>query len=174
MKSSGSIREFPSGSVREIYKQHPIIDNIKVSNLGNIVNLRKNKLYKQWNNKFGYKMISISNKSKNKHYTVHRLVLETFLGNSNLVINHIDCDKTNNCLNNLEYVTQSYNVKYAYKKGKKLPPQKGKISFEVAIEIREKSKHGINQRILSKEYNISPQSINDIVKERTWVNNYAK
>lgn len=67
----------------------------------------------------GYIRVTLtSNKVKRKH-RVHRLVAEQFLPNPNNLpqVNHIDGDKTNNHINNLEWCTQSENIQHAYKTG---------------------------------------------------------
>ena len=53
------------------------------------------------------------------HKYVHRIIWETFNGEipDGYVIDHIDCDKLNNSLSNLQLVTQSENCKLAYKRG---------------------------------------------------------
>ena len=48
-----------------------------------------------------------------KHVLVHRIVAMTFLGNSKLLVNHKDCDKTNNRIENLEFVTHQQNMDHA-------------------------------------------------------------
>lgn len=51
---------------------------------------------------------------KFRHLRAHRLVIAAFKGeNPAMVVNHIDGNKTNNCLENLEYVTQKENVRHA-------------------------------------------------------------
>ncbi len=50
---------------------------------------------------------------------VHRLIMEVFKGKSDLTVDHIDGNKMNNSLDNLEYVTLSENIKRAYSKGLK-------------------------------------------------------
>lgn len=51
------------------------------------------------------------NKEKKKTIKVHKLVANAFLGKSNLQVDHIDGNKLNNKLNNLEYVTPKENIK---------------------------------------------------------------
>lgn len=58
---------------------------------------------------------------KNKHYTtrVHRLVAEAFIPNPDGLrcIDHIDCDKTNNRVDNLRWCTHAENTRYAKENG---------------------------------------------------------
>lgn len=65
----------------------------------------------------GYVYVCLCKNNKPKGYRVHRLVMAAFYGASNLQVNHIDGDKRNNCLDNLEYCTQSENMLHAYKTG---------------------------------------------------------
>lgn len=65
----------------------------------------------------GYCHVTLSKNGKRKAFIVHRLVLLTFKGPSDLQTNHIDCDKKNNRIENLEYVTCLENIRHAYKNG---------------------------------------------------------
>lgn len=62
----------------------------------------------------GYYGIRLSKNNKKKTYSVHRLVALAFIPNpDNLpVINHKDETHTNNCVSNLEWCTQKYNMNY--------------------------------------------------------------
>lgn len=64
----------------------------------------------------GYEYYKLSNGSKLKNYTIHKLVASTFIGlvQDNMQVNHIDGNKLNNNLLNLEYVTPSENIHHAY------------------------------------------------------------
>lgn len=66
----------------------------------------------------GYKIISLSKNGKEKKYSIHRLVAQAFLPNPNNlpVVNHKDENKLNNNVENLEWCTQEYNVKYSLSK----------------------------------------------------------
>ena len=89
----------------------------KVSNYGRVISLH-NKPYIRLmifhitNN--GYYRLNLFNNSIRKHYFIHRLVAEAFIPNINNYpcINHIDENKLNNNINNLEWCTVKYNNNY--------------------------------------------------------------
>lgn len=89
----------------EIWKDIKGFESIyQISNSGQIRN--KDFIMKQNIDKHGYKYICLSKNGTQKKYKVHRLVLEAFIGDgTNLVCNHIDKDRCNNNLSNLEWVT---------------------------------------------------------------------
>ena len=68
---------------------------------------------KTWN---GYMIVYLSIGKKYQWFTVHRLVAETFIPNpQNLSdVNHINGNKLDNRMVNLEWCTRSYNVKHSY------------------------------------------------------------
>lgn len=65
----------------------------------------------------GYKFVCLSAKSSLKYLHVHRLVAVAFIPNlkNKLFVNHIDCDKSNNKVTNLEWVTAKENSSHARK-----------------------------------------------------------
>ena len=62
----------------------------------------------------GYRKIGLTKNGKQTTYQVHRLVALCFLPNSQgfPCVNHLDEDKTNNCVDNLEWCSHKYNVNY--------------------------------------------------------------
>lgn len=86
-----------------------------VGNQGTIKNL-KGKEICQWVDNVGYKQVKLFKDGKAYYRRVHRLVAEAFTPNPNNLpqVNHIDGDKTNNTMENLEWITNSQNTKHGY------------------------------------------------------------
>lgn len=82
--------------------------NVYVSTLGNVRDCRKVTIRPKVTST-GYMSINVGIRT----IYLHRLVMETFKGHSNLTIDHIDSNKRNNSLKNLEYVTQETNLQRA-------------------------------------------------------------
>lgn len=85
--------------------------NYEVSNQGNVRNKNTKRVLKPAISNKGYYLVALSDKGKSHTYTIHKLVMEHFnrCAFDREVINHIDCNKLNNNINNLEYVTQKEN-----------------------------------------------------------------
>lgn len=83
----------------------------------------------------GYLVVSLSKENKHKNYKIHRLVAETFIPNPNNYpqVNHIDGDKHNNNINNLEWCSCKQNIKHAWENGLNYVSEKHK---KVASEIQ--------------------------------------
>ena len=64
----------------------------------------------------GYKIVTLSTNGTCISYSVHRLVLSTFIANVNNLpeINHKDTNKLNNRLDNLEWCTKAYNILHSW------------------------------------------------------------
>lgn len=93
----------------------------QVSNMGRVKSLNykytgKAKILRPVkNNRCGYLFVNLCKNGNRKNYTVHRLILMTFSPVDNmdeLDINHIDEDKTNNNLLNLEWGTHKENINH--------------------------------------------------------------
>lgn len=98
--------------------------NYEVSNTGLVRNKETKKLLKIHKNHLGYEFVGLSNKGRVRKHRVHRLVAFAFLENpeNKPNINHLDSNPSNNHVDNLQWCTQSENIKYAYDYGFKKPP----------------------------------------------------
>lgn len=87
--------------------------------------IRKGKILKQSINTYGYPCVGITFiGEKRKVVPVHRLIALTFLPKpteNQTQVNHIDGNKLNNSVSNLEWCTASENLKHAYKMGLNKP-----------------------------------------------------
>jgi hypothetical protein len=70
-------------------------------------------------NRDGYLFVTLSKNGQVQNLYVHRIVAETYISNpdNKPQVNHIDGDKKNNSVDNLEWVSVSENTKHAYKNG---------------------------------------------------------
>lgn len=91
----------------------------QVSNLGRVKGLKRNKILKPGKDKDGYLYVTLYNMYKLKGQKVHRLVAQTFILNpeNKPQVNHIDGNKQNNIVNNLEWCTRLENIEHAWKTG---------------------------------------------------------
>lgn len=77
-----------------------------------------------------YLFVYLNKNHKSKYHAVHRLVAQAFIPNleNKPQVNHIDGNKTNNAVSNLEWVTQSENMLHAYRIGLEKSP-KGRHNY---------------------------------------------
>lgn len=153
-----------------------------VNKLNGIFYMRKGKLCVQSKSNLGYMTVgfTVNNKKVNKY--VHRLVAEAFITNMNDYpqVNHIDCDKTNNRMYNLEWCTNSQNHIHASKNGlNKLHlhrvaysgEENGRalLTKEQVLEIKQKYiPYKYSAKKLSKDYNVSESCITHILNNTSW------
>lgn len=91
----------------------------QVSNLGKVKSLNyshtgKEKILKYKKNRYGYLTVNLCSNGKLKMFSIHRLVAQSFIPNTNNLpeVNHKDENKENNCVENLEWSTRKYNLCY--------------------------------------------------------------
>lgn len=140
------------------------VDVYEISNFGNIRSLErvcnnrllKAKPLKQSICSAGYKTILLSNNGIKKRYLVHRLVMSCFYGSSKLTVNHIDGNKLNNHIDNLEYLTQRENSNHYYKNKthniRKTSSNKYRVEIRVNGKVKSFGTHD-NIKIAIKERN---------------------
>lgn len=94
-------------------------ENYEISNTGKVRNKKTKRILKPAISNKGYYLVALSNKCKSHTYTIHKLVMQHFdrCAFDYEVINHIDGNKLNNNINNLEYITQKDNCIKAWQQG---------------------------------------------------------
>ena len=122
----------------------PIADGAySVSSTGLVRNNSTGRITAGWS-KSGYRKTRVTINGQRRTVRIHRLVLETFVGPGNgMEPNHKDGVKSNNRLDNLEWLTHSENQKHAYAiglqkrlSGKSNPMFGKKLSVEARRKIR--------------------------------------
>lgn len=89
-------------------------ENYQISNLGRVKSAKRGTIRKLQTDKNGYKFIVLRKNNKHKLLLIHRLVATAFLPNPHnyLFINHLDENKSNNSVENLQWCSFSYNINY--------------------------------------------------------------
>ncbi|WP_296936504.1 NUMOD4 motif-containing HNH endonuclease [uncultured Marinobacter sp.] len=104
-------------------------DRFLISNYGRVFGKASKKILVLGTNKNGYKVLSTrigGRKGEYKCFRVHRLVAEAFLDNPDNLrqVNHIDGNKINNRVENLEWISNQGNIRHALDIGL-ITPRKG-------------------------------------------------
>ena len=100
--------------MKEIWKSVPGYEGLyKISSKGNLLSLRNNKLLHP-SKEHGYLKTSLRKDGKQRKFSIHQLIAMAFLGHtpckSKLVVDHINEDKSDNRVENLQIITNKENV----------------------------------------------------------------
>ena len=171
--------------VNELWKICSNYPTIEVSNLGNCRRTKdKNKKY-LYVSKQGYYVTEVKVKGKRKLLKLHRLVAEAFLNPPEkelieecsrshwgvVCVNHIDGNKLNNNVYNLEWCTDKVNSDHAWSTG--LCKHKGsshidsKFTDDQIIEVRDRAKTE-RQIDLAREFGVCTATMNQIIHRKTY------
>lgn len=146
----------------------------QVSNQGRVKSIRSNKIHKKRLTHDGYVKATLTVNYKSKDFRVHRLVAEHFIPNpeSKETVNHIDGNKENNNMDNLEWATRSEQNLHSYKLGLKqrmvgASNPCAKLTDEQVKEIRSlyvKGSKEFGTVALGRRYNVHAGVIEKVVK----------
>lgn len=133
----------------------------KVKNKNNVDKNIKERIMKKQLADMGYYKIGLSdyNGVKKNHY-IHRLVLSAFLYDSDKVVNHRDGIKTNNRLENLEYVTHKENLIHAYETGLRMSAAR-----KYEKQIIEEYQKGKTQRDIQKKFKMCSRTLRKLLND---------
>jgi len=157
----------------------------QISNLGNVkslsriinnggreTNIKERVLKTKLNH--GYKRVCLNRDSINKDYSIHRLIAISFIPNNENKphVNHIDGNKLNNSISNLEWCTHAENMNHAFRIGlinNTGQNQTNSILNEGKVkEIKELLKSGLSQYKIGLMYGVSRGAVLGIHLKNTW------
>ncbi|HDP5827287.1 TPA: HNH endonuclease [Staphylococcus aureus] len=157
--------------MKEEWRDIPNYEGLyQVSNLGRVKSLArktnqtnknrhiKEKILRQRKQKYGYTEVTLRKNNKRVHHRVHRLVMLAFTGSSELPVNHIDGDKSNNIVSNLEYCTYQENTIHYYSNN-----DKPKIDF-YSEDIIKMYLNGNSINEISRHYPYHSRTVKSLLK----------
>lgn len=147
-----------------------------VTTTGRVYSTKSKKFLKPVTSNRGYNFVTLFNDYGKQMCYIHQLVANTYLENpkNKPAVNHIDGDKLNNNLENLEFVTYSENIQHAYKLGLKSQKKgedahRSKLTDDIVREIiRLKREEGYANAYLGNIFNVNANTIYKIVNGLTW------
>lgn len=147
--------------------------NYYITDDGKVWSERTQKFLSFQYDKNGYVKVQMrSTDNKSHRYSVHRLVLENFKpveNMENLQVNHIDGNKKNNNLTNLEWTTSEENIRHAIDNNLRATINgASKLTPEQVIEIYRRATNGERNIDLGKEFNIHPDQVGRIKNKKSW------
>jgi hypothetical protein len=113
-------------------------ENYFVTTDGKIFNMKRNKYLSPCKDKLGYVGVLLSKSGFLKRHYVHRLVANAFIDNpmNYNEVNHINGDKSDNRIENLEWCSRSQNIKHAYATGLKKNKYKEGKPYKCVIDTQ--------------------------------------
>lgn len=153
--------------------EHP---NYEVSDLGRVRNKKTRHVLSPAPHSHGYRTIQLG---RGNRYYVHHLVLEAFVcqRTKSQEVNHRNGVKSDNRLVNLEYLTASDNQLHAVKTGLK---KHGAKAFKAKLEEWQVMvaaldvASGDSYSVVARKFDVSPATIRDIWKRRTWKHTHVR
>lgn len=128
--------------------------------------------------------ICLYDRTRSRTHRVHRLVAEAFIGPypEGKVINHLDFDRSNNSVRNLEYITQTENIRHSVacnpradwgknlremdRRGELHP--RAKLTEDTVRKIRHLRRQGFGPSHISKRLGVHRSSVGNILYKGGW------
>ena len=150
----------------------------KISNLGNIESydrvlknhngsyLFRSRKINSFISKLGYAKVHLSLNGKHKEFSVHRLIAKAFIPNleNKPEVNHIDGNKLNNSISNLEWCTRSENLQHAWDNNLRKVSDYNKKRMSNMVKSRSILDHKKAEIVLNLESGVYYYSIREASK----------
>lgn len=148
----------------------------EISNLGKVKSFKfwygdgeKERILTGYKN-LGYMTVGLSKNCKTVNVLLHRLVADAFIPNpeNKPYINHKDCNKLNNGVSNLEWVTHSENMEHAFANNRFTKGEKRPLAKLTEEQVKIIKQLDLTQRRLASMFGISQMSISKIKSNKIW------
>ena len=150
----------------KIYKVHHVYNLYAASNDGYIIHIVKRKPNKGKKNNYGYLTISVRKYGEKafKNYKCHRFIFECFYGviPNKMQVDHIDDDRENNKLSNLQLLTPSQNIKKSIKNRKHFNSHANRKSVKSINKSTKEVLYFFSMYSAEQHLNICQKSIQDV------------
>lgn len=165
---------------RVVNHKYKIKDIYMVDENGNIYNTKRHKFIKQGVNQKGYVRVALAcSDGVSRYFLLHRIIMESFFPIDNceeMQINHIDGNKLNNSIYNLEWCTAKENIAHSIRTGLRIPKEQNgsknhmaKLTEQNVLEIVELFRQGDKtHKEIANKYGVSAATIDLIKERRTW------
>lgn len=167
--------------MKEVWKKIPEYPMYECSNYGRIRSwkdgrfgvLNEPKLIKLIKSNHGYPRVALSNRpAPQKKVLVHRIVAQLFIANPNgkPFVNHIDSDRANNRVDNLEWCTHQENVFHCHSKGRISFGEKKKNAKLTEEKVKEiwKTYKKESQKDVAKRLGVSATAVSLVTRGLQW------
>lgn len=127
-----------------------------------------------FNNRTGYFFVQLKKDKKSFNKTIHRLVAEAFIDNSKNLrdVNHINGNKKDNRLENLEWCSSEYNHAHAAMSGLSasgVNASNSELNNKAVIGIKNLLKMGLSHGLIADVFEVSRSLISQISLGYIWV-----
>ena len=142
--------------------------NYTISTKGIVRNEKTDYIKSQWKGASGYLHVDLQQDGVRKKIAVHRLLAMHFIPNpdNKRTVNHIDGNKLNNSIDNLEWATDGENIQHAYDTGLQSKESRRKTKQAEADKLfTERVMTGTTITALAKELSVSLSQLSIRMKE---------